>query len=818
MRNFFENGGIKLGKNICIHAHFYQPPRENAWLEDVEPQDSAYPYHDWNQRIAAECYGPNSKSRILDSEKIIVDIVNNYSRISFNFGPTILSWLKRKEPDIYNAIIEADRVSQKNFSGHGSAIAQCYNHMIMPLATSRDKRTQILWGIRDFEGHFSRRPEGMWLPETAVDLESLDIMAEQGIKFTILGPSQAAKMRKIGEEDWKEVNGAKIDPKTPYLLHLPSGRSMTIFFYDGPISHDVAFGDLLKNGENFAKRLNRAFINSQDAQLVHIASDGETYGHHHRFGDMALGFCLHYIESNKLANITVYGEFLEKYPPRHEAEISQNSSWSCVHGIERWRDNCGCNSGTHPLWNQEWRLPLRGALDWLRDNLLHMYEKEMPGYVHDIWKARDEYIEVILDRSRERIEAFFSRHSVRELSSEEKVRFLKLLEMQRYAMLMYTSCGWFFDEVSGIETVQVLQYAARAIQLAKDLNNMSLEDAFINLLERAPSNVARLKNGANVYKNYVKPAVLDLARVGGHYAISSLFEQYPETIKIYSFTAQSQMYDRIGVGKQKLAIGKAHIFSDITWEEGIMSFVVLHLGDHNIVGGVRKYTDEETFMRMYKKIRDMFIKSDISGTIRLIERHFVEHHCSLWHLFRDEQRKILNQILDSALKEVDASLHQINEQHYPIVQALRQLHVPLPKVFAVTVELMLNTDLIHTLENEKIDLERLSKLVDEARKWNIELDKTTLGFVAANRINSLMEKFSRTPEEGLLMEELVNIFSALKPLALTINFWKAQNIFFSACKKLYPSMKERSAGGDEPAAQWVTHFDKLSQYLKIKIT
>jgi alpha-amylase/alpha-mannosidase (GH57 family) len=807
-----------LNKNICIHAHFYQPPRENAWLEEVEPQDSAYPYHDWNQKIAAECYGPNAKSRILDSEKKIVDIVNNYSKISFNFGPTLLSWLKRKEPEIYASIIEADRVSRGNFSGHGSAIAQCYNHMVMPLANIRDKRTQVLWGIRDFESHFGRRPEGMWLPETAVDTETLDIMSEQGIKFTILAPSQAAGFRRIGDHDWKEVNGAKIDPKIPYLFLLPSGRSIAVFFYDGPISHDIAFGDLLKNGENFAKRLRGAFVNSEEAQLVHIASDGETYGHHHRFGDMALGFCLHYIESNKLANITIYGEFLEKFPPKHEVRIFENSSWSCIHGVERWRNNCGCNSGAHPKWNQAWRAPLRYALDRLRDDLLSVYEKEMALYADDPVMVRNEYIKVILDRSKENVEKFLSVHVKNELSHEDKVKFLKLLEMQRYAMLMYTSCGWFFDEISGIETVQILQYAARAIQLADGVGNIALRDIFLGLLEKAPSNIPGLKNGANVYKTFVSPSVLDIARVGGHYAISSLFEQYPETIKIYSFTAQSQMYDRIGVGKQKLAIGKAHIFSDITWEEDIISFVVLHLGDHNIVGGVRQYADEDTFIRMYQKIRDMFIKSDISGTIRLIEKHFIEHHCSLWHLFRDEQRKILNQILDSALKEVDASLHQINERHYPIIQALRQLHVPLPKVFWVTVELMLNTDLIHTLEKEELDMDRLKRLVDEAKKWGLELDKTTLGFVAANKVNTLMGRFAGNPGDSSLTGEIVEIFKTLKPLELVINFWKAQNIFFSIGKEMYPGMEDRSSKGDKAAGQWITNFDELSNYLRIKIS
>ena len=342
-----------MERYICIHGHFYQPPRENAWLESIEVQDSAYPYHDWNERITAECYAPNTASRILDGEGYITKLVNNYSKISFNFGPTLLSWLKDNHSDIYQAILEADRLSQENFSGHGSAMAQAYNHMIMPLANRRDKYTQVVWGIADFGHRFGRKPEGMWLPETAVDLETLDIMAEEGIKFTVLAPTQASRVRRIGADDWEDVSDASIDPTMAYRLNLPSGREIALFFYDGPISRNIAFEDTLDSGEKFAYRLTDAFSEERDwPQLVHIATDGETYGHHHRFGDMALAFALEYIEANNLAAITNYGEYLEKNPCTYEVEIFENTSWSCTHGVERWRSDCGDNSGGNPNWNQ----------------------------------------------------------------------------------------------------------------------------------------------------------------------------------------------------------------------------------------------------------------------------------------------------------------------------------------------------------------------------------------------------------------------------------------------------------------------------------
>src|SRR5258706_2158862 len=507
---------------ICIHGHFYQPPRENAWLEVIEVQDSAHPYHDWNERINAECYEPNATSRILDGEGVIRDIVNNYARISFNFGPTLLSWMEVYAKETYEAILEADKESLKNYNGHGSAIAQVYNHIIMPLANTADKQTQIVWGIRDFEYRFKRKPEGMWLAETAVDIGTLEALADNNIKFTILAPRQAKAIRKIGDEQWTEVNDKSVNSKRAYLCNLPSGKKIQLFFYDGDISQSIAFNGMLNDGKRFAERLLQAIDSKDDsAQLIHVATDGETYGHHHRHGDMALAFCLDFIENDERVNLTNYAQYLELVPTTYEAQIFENSSWSCVHGIERWRSDCGCNSGGKPDWHQQWRKPLRESLDWLRDTVNEIFDREGEKVLRDPAIARNDYINVVLNRNDNTVKKFLKSNMIDSASSTDVLR---LMEMQRHAMLMYTSCGWFFDEVSGIETTQVLQYACRVIQLASQTGGVDLESEFSKRLELAPSNVPALKNGNEIYLRFVVPARPNLKRVGMHFAVSSIFD------------------------------------------------------------------------------------------------------------------------------------------------------------------------------------------------------------------------------------------------------------------------------------------------------
>jgi alpha-amylase/alpha-mannosidase (GH57 family) len=804
---------------ICLHAHFYQPPRENPWLEEIEMQDSAYPFHDWNSRIAAECYAPNTASRILDSERRIIDIVNNYSRISFNFGPTLLSWLERRQPDVYDAILDADRMSQDRFSGHGSAIAQIYNHMIMPLANRRDKETQILWGIRDFEYRFQRRPKGIWLSETAVDIETLDICAEQGVEFTILAPHQAHRFRPVDGGKWIETQKESIDPRQAYLCRLPSGRSISLFFYVGPIAQEIAFGRALEDGKGFADWLMNTFDDKPgQAQIVHAATDGETYGHHHRFGDMALAYCLYHIESNRLAQITNYGEFLENFPPTHEVEIQENTSWSCVHGVERWRDDCGCQIGENTGWQQEWRAPLRGAMDWLRDSLVHLFEEQAAELLQEPWEARNRYIDLILDRSEGNVDRFLETHAGKDLSPEEITTVLKLLELQRHAMLMYTSCGWFFDDISGIEAVQVMRYAARAIQLAREVTGIDLEPAYLKILERAPSNLPHTRHGAQTYDTQVRPHVLDLIRVGAHFAVSSLFEkEIRKTMDLYSYRAESEMFDRLEQGRQKLAVGKVVLRSTITRETCPMRYAVVHLGEQNLIGGVASDDPEHDFNKVSRMIKDSFQRSNIAEIVALIDEHLVTHHYTLWHMFKDEQRRVLNQMIEITLQDVEGQFRRVYDRYYSIMQATNELNIPLPRVLSTMVSLVLNTDIRDTLENEELDLHRLNWLVQETKRWNVEIDKPSIGYEANRRCNELMEEFAESAESLDRLETIDRLLEILTDLPLTLDLWRAQNVYFSMGKSILPKMIREAEEGDESARRWVELFGNLGEYLHVRI-
>ncbi|MCM8813081.1 MAG: DUF3536 domain-containing protein [Candidatus Omnitrophica bacterium] len=807
-----------MNRYVCVHGHFYQPPRENPWLEEIEIQDSAYPYHDWNERIMIECYAPNAASRILDHEHKIINIVNNYARMSFNFGPTLLSWMQRKMPHAYAMILEADRESRKKYSGHGSALAQVYNHMIMPLADSRDKRTQIIWGIRDFEYRFQRRPEGMWLAETAVDLETLDLMAEQGIAFTILSPYQALAVRQLEAKEWVDSRGGKIDPKMPYRCGLPSGKSMAIFFYDGPISRDIAFGGLLNNGEGFARRLMEGFTGEAVPQLMHIATDGETYGHHHGYGEMALSYCMNFLEEKGLARLTVYGEYLERFPPTHEVKIVENSSWSCVHGVERWRSDCGCHTGGRQGWTQAWRQPLRETLDWLRDELAHLFEKEMCAAGMTAWPARDRYIDVALNRNEQTVAAFFAEHAGGIIFlPEQKVRLLKLLEMQRQAMLMYTSCGWFFNEVSGIETVQILHYACRALQLAREISGKDLEPELISRLQAAKSNIDAFGTAAEVYRRLVQPAALDLRRVAAHYAISSLFTDYDEESSLYCYTVKRHRCDRLELGKQNAVLGRISVCANITGEAQDVSFAIFHFGDHNLIGGVRESLPDDVFSAMEEKIRAVFQRSDITAITALIDEYFGNHKYSFWSLFRDEQRAVLHKILTSTMEEIEQSFRQINEHHYPVLRVMKSAGLPLPKIFSTTLGFIHNTDLLRSLESSEIDVERLRALVEAVREWPLEIDRQMIGFVAGRWFNECMEAFVQNPDRNELLQLMEQMFIVLEPLGLPLRLWSVQNAYFDLSRHIYPAKQWRAEKhADAFAAEWVETFESLSRFLRIR--
>ncbi len=803
---------------VCIHGHFYQPPRENPWLEAIELQDSAYPYHDWNERITAECYAPNAASRILDGAGRIAQIVQNYARISFNVGPTLLAWMEAKTPEIYAAILDADRDSRARFSGHGSAMAQAYNHMILPLANRRDRWTQIHWGIEDFMHRFGRSPEGMWLAETAVDVETLEIMAEQGITFTVLAPSQAGLMRAIGTEEWNDVAGARIDPTRAYMQRLPSGRSIALFFYDGPISRGVAFEGLLNRGENLANRLLGAFSDERTwPQLVHIATDGETYGHHHAHGDMALAYALHHIEAHDLAHLTIYGEYLEMFPPTHEVQIIENTAWSCEHGVERWRSNCGCNTGGRPDWNQEWRGPLHAALDWLRDAVVPIYEAGMRALVHDPWVARDDYIAVILDRSEENVARFLADHTTHALADAERVRLWELLELQRHAMLMYTSCGWFFDELSGIETVQVIEYAGRVIQLAETVTGERFEPHFLDLLQVAKSNIRDHRDGRLIYEKFVKPAVVDTAKLAAHYAISSLFDEYADNASVYCYTVEREDYRRREAGRAALVVGRARFTSRITGESAVEIFGALSLGDHTISSGVGAEMDEEAYRAFVDHLTEAFDRVDFPEAIRAMDRYFGESIYSLKTLFRDEQRKILDTVLDATLAEDEASYRQIYDRQSPLMHFVRDLHVPLPQAFQTAAALILSLDFKRALAATTLDRDRIQTLLADAETWNVHLDAAGLSYMLRRRAERLSEEHHADPMDLVSLAALREVVEVARMLPFGIVFWHAQNVYYDLLQTRYREFYRRARRGDEHAQAWVTHFIALGEGLGMEV-
>ena len=803
---------------VCLHGHFYQPPRENPWLEDIELQDSAAPYHDWNDRITAECYAPNTAARIIGPEGTVVSLLNNYCYMSFNFGPTLLSWLERHNPYVYAALIEADRVTLKNFSGHGSAMAQGYNHLIMPLANRRDKDTQIKWGIADFAARFKRMPEGMWLPETAVDTETLELIAEAGIRFTVLSPRQARRVKPSAGGEWIDTANGNIDTRIPYLCRLPSGKNIALFFYDGAIAQNVAFGGLLNNGETFARTIMSAFNNGNNhAQLVNVATDGETYGHHHKYGDMALGYCINYLVSGNHARITNYGEFLEKFPPFMEAEIIERSSWSCVHGVERWRDNCGCNSGMHPGWHQRWRKPLREAMDSLRDILAPLYEREAAALLSSPWSARDNYINVILNRSQENIAGFFAAEQSRPLSDDEKITALKLLEMQRNAMLMYTSCGWFFDEISGIENTQVLQYASRAIQLAEELSGVSLEPIFLKHLQSAASNIPSYGNGANVYELFARPARVDFLRLCAHYSITALFNESSQDTPVYCYSTSSDVYDKQVRGKLKRFIGKTWIISGITLEKKCAASIVVHLGDHNIACAVRYCASDDFFTSFRQEIGEAFDRGDIVRVIKLMSRHFGGNDYSLVHLFKDEQRKILSAIMKPMLAQIETYAQHLGENNSMIMEFYHHLGIPVPRPLTMMAGYRAGAAMQRLFEKNDMDILSLRALAGEIRKWPLEIDKDNIGYVAAAWINNAMKRFEAEPFDITTMKHVEQSLNILAAISLPLNIWETQNIFFSINRLLHDEMEKKAAAGDTHATQWLEHFHLLGNELKMKV-
>jgi alpha-amylase/alpha-mannosidase (GH57 family) len=803
-------------KFICIHGHFYQPPRENPWLETVEIQDSAAPYHDWNERVCAECYAPNGAARILNDKKQITRILNNYARISFNFGPTLLSWLKENAPRTYRMILSGEQRSRKSYGGHSSAMAQVYNHIIMPLASERDRLTQIRWGIADYQSHYGSAPEGMWLAETAADTATLELLARHGIKFTLLAPHQCKRVRSLKDgADWIETPGASVDTTRPYLLRFKSGASIAVFFYNGPASRAIAFEGLLDSGDNLYARLKSGFKEGTQPQLVNVATDGESYGHHHKHGEMALAYALLLFERDKTVRVANYGMFLAECQPEHECEIEDNTSWSCVHGVERWRSNCGCNGGLP--YNQLWRAPLRQALDELRDAVAPLTEQEGARLFKDVWAARDAYIAIILDRSEDSEDRFFAKHQSRKLSDAERERAIELMEMQRHTQLMFTSCGWFFDDIGGIETVQIIAYAARVLQLAKKLfgeQAEGLEPRFLERMAEAKSNDASRGDGAEIYKASVATMEIGLEQVAAHYAISSIFSAFSDETELYCFQVRRISHEIYTSGRGRLALGRVHITSSITGEQGTFSFAVLHFGDQNITAAVKEYADADAaeFEAFSRKAVENVQQAYFPEVIRLLDRYYGHIEYSLTSLFRDEQRRIVQLILNSTLWDIETSLTTIYEDHASLLHYLSKAGLPKPPALALAAGFALNAGLRRALGTEPIDQAQVRSLLIAAKADKVPLETATLSYLVDQRMKMAMVELQASDGSLETLERALTLARNLTELPFELNLWQAQNIWYEI---LRASKDGLAALRPEDRPRWDKTFNELGSCLTI---
>ncbi len=774
-------------KFLTIHGHFYQPPRENPWLEAIELQDSALPFHDWNERITQECYNPNSVSKIVDNRNRILDVVNNYELMSYNFGPTLLSWLEQNAPLTYERIIKADIESIEEHSGHGNAMAQVYNHIIMPLANEQDKQTQVKWGIRDFEYRFGRKPEGIWLAETAVDDDTLRVLEENGIKFTVLSPYQALKIKKSTDKEWTDVSWGNIDPARSYRYNIKSapGKYIDLFFYDGAISRSVAFDELLKDGNKFIRRLKEGVSDCRDfPQLINIATDGESYGHHTKFGDMALAYVLKIRAEDEGFKITNYAEYLDKYRSDYEVDIKQASSWSCFHGVGRWNEDCGCSTGGHPGWNQKWRRPLREALDYLRDELIKVYEKEGAKYfAKDVWEVRNNYIDVILSRSESNIKKFQSKYFLPDLNDEDKVKGMKLLEIQRQALLMYTSCGWFFSEISGIETVQIMKYAARAMQLAAYFSKINYEKTFLEILENAKSNIQEYGTGKDIYKRFVKPSVVTPKQTASLWAISSLYQDFEDEENVYCYKIKRYDYQKVQKGNSTFVVGHIEIKSRITLESVNEVFALVQFSGGDFHCAIKEFSDENDYLQMKTNLIKTFMLNPLTEIIRALDENFGKEYFTLKDIFIEERRKILQIMLKGKLEKFAQTYKDMYNEGKGSIYHMQNLGLTIPDEFKISASYTLShkfNDLV-AHSGGFVDPTVLQQAFDinyEARKMNITLDRTPSNSIFAKKILQNIIRLAQS-FESQQAEVLLEIFDNIEKLELEIDISEAQNIYFN---------------------------------------
>ncbi len=777
-----------MTRALVVHGHFYQPPRENPWTQQVEREVGAEPFHDWNERVFAECYRPNAYARVFDDAGRVDRIVNNYRHISFNFGPTLLQWLEREHTITYGRIISADRDSARARGGHGNAIAQAYNHLILPLANAQDRRTQVLWGIADFSRHFSRKPEGMWLPETAASHEVLDTLIDAGLKFTILSPYQAGRVRSLEGGEWTDVTGGRVDPTQPYRYFARDGsrRSIDIFFYDGPRSRSIAFEGALSSSSAFVDHLTR---NTDDrTQCVSVATDGESYGHHSKFGDRCLAHAMVQEVPDRELWLTNYGQYLEQNPPTMEAEIDHGpdglgTSWSCAHGVGRWFRDCGCSTGAKDGWNQRWRTPLRDALDVVRDHGIALFEQMGGTYLKDPWAARDDYASALFDPERAR-DAFFDRHAKKTLDADDRVRVLSLLEMQHHAMLMYTSCGWFFSDVSGIETQQILRYAARALELAESLGTSAPYDGFMERLGEAESNRPEMGSGADVFRRFVDTARVSPTRVAAHLAMTGLVDESAKTGELAGYDFERTNFKTRQHGRIKMCTGRVRMEHTMTEAKDVRTVAGVHLGGVDFYCAVNAHLDDTTLGAASEKLWNAFTTSSVPKLLKIASEEFGGEDYGLEHMLPGGAEHISELILGSLLHRFSEQYAQLYEDNRRTLDMLGAVGFELPKELSVAAEFTLGRRFEAEIraQNESQDIRAYKRAIDLAEmiaESGYRVDRSTSSKLFTQMItHGLYIALARSATEN--WEAVEELMELAERLGLTPDLENAQEAMYEA--------------------------------------
>lgn len=709
---------------VVIHGHFYQPPRENPWTGRIERQPSAEPDHDWNARVHRECYRPNAFARVFDDAGRIEAITNNYARMSFNFGPTLLSWMQAYRPEAYARVIEADRVSCGQHGGHGNGMAQSFHHSILPLCSPRDLRTQVRWGLADFRHRFGREAESMWLPETACNDATLACLIEEGLRWVILAPRQVAQIRPLEGGEWRAPK--RLDTGHPYRWLHPdgTGRSIAVFFYDGELARAIAFGGALASSSILVDHLEKAAARTDGC--IHVATDGESYGHHSRYGDLTLAYSLIAEAPRRGFQPMNYGEVLDRLPPVAEVRLAAGdeglgSSWSCAHGVGRWFRDCGCHTGGEQGWSQAWRTPLRQALDFLRDAVAEVYEDAGGDLFEDPWAARDGYVEVVLETGRRR--AFLETHARQGARStsepSRRRRALRLLELQRNAMLMYTSCGWFFNDLAGLETVQVLRYAGRVVDLIDELGMASLRESFLERLSEARANRQEDGSGADIFRRQVETARVSIERMAGHVALSGLFGVGPDESprdSLRNFRVVDRDLWREERAGSALAAGKLVIEETLTETVLEVVFAALHRGDLEVMGAMRPVVAGEAWRGAVEAARRSFAEAPVE-TPYVIGSLFGPTEISADQLISEGDDAASRLAVAATVDRFRRAYAQLYESHRPLFDRLHAAGLPLPRELKLVVEATLarRFDALLVDYGEHGDPEVLARAVDLAR-------------------------------------------------------------------------------------------------------